>query len=540
MGAGHVLVISDIHLGEDLYNEHSSGLADYVHALNRELADFIAAHRSRVAPAGGWHLVIDGDMFDFVKLARVVPRPKRRPRLRRRRRRAPEVASAPVTALDPRDDIRARLARIIKVHETVFREMATFLLAGHRITVIEGNHDAECYLREVRADLREAVLRFAHAHQAVLGQQPIAAELLHERFAFRTWFEAGTVGDGVRFHIEHGHQYDEFCSFEYNLAPYDDTSRREVAMPLAHRAIPYFTELLRSFAAEPVESFDGKAALRFMQMLGPRKAWVLFKVYCIAMLELLRRAGKKRRSKLSGLADEHGAELRALAASSPYDMPTLERMDSLKALPAEYSVIKMVRVFWFDVVLATGVAIAGTLISLLIGGAVGLVFAVAVLSGCIYVVRRGNRDRRLDVVRVLQRAAARLAAETKARYVIFGHSHRAELVRVGADAFYLNSGSWVTREVLRGEQGSGMTFIEITPDAAELKRWTGIDKIPRVLASTAAGVDFSVPAHERRKRARGERPARVAMLRMRLEARRQRKAQKRAEKRSRRDVRRND
>jgi UDP-2,3-diacylglucosamine pyrophosphatase LpxH len=503
--------------------------------LNRELADFIAGHRTRVSPDGGWHLVIDGDMFDFVKLAKMVPRKKRRPRLRRKRRRGAEPATAPTPLLDHRDDIRARLARIITVHETVFREMAAFLLAGHRVTIIEGNHDAECYLREVRADLRAAVLRFAHAHQSGLGQQPIAPELLHERLSFRTWFEAGTVGDGVRFHIEHGHQYDEFCSFEYNLAPYDDASRREVAMPLAHRAIPYFTELLRSFAAEPVEAFDGKAALRFMQMLGPRKAWVLFKVYCIAMLELLKRAGKKRRSALTGLADEQRSELHALAANSPYDVATLERMDALKALPAEYSVIKMIRVFWFDVVLATGVAITGTLMSLLIGGVLGLLFSLAILSGCIYVVRRGNRDRRLNVVRVLQHAASKLAAETKARYVIFGHSHRAELVRVGADAFYLNSGSWVTREVLRGEQGSGMTFIEITPDAAELKRWTGLGKIPRVLASTASGVDFSIPAHEKRKRPRGERLPRVTMLRTRLEARRQRKAQKRAERKARRD-----
>ena len=108
------------------------------------------------------------------------------------------------------------------------------------------------------------------------------------------------------------------------------------------------------------------------------------------------------------------------------------------------------------------------------------------------------------------------------------------MVKVGADAFYLNSGSWVTREVLRGEQGSGMTFIEITPTAAELKRWTGLGKIPRVLASTASGVDFSVPAHQKRKRARGERIPRVTLLRTRLEARRQRKAQKRAERQARR------
>ncbi len=510
MAGARVLVISDIHLGEILYNEDAPGLADYVHALNRELADFVATHRERRPPEGSWHLVINGDMFDFVKLAR--------------------LGDATSVGHEQASAIRERLARIVKVHEPLFHELAVFLLEGHRITIIEGNHDAEVYWREVRTDLRNAVMRLAHRHQESLQQAPIAAELVAERMRFRTWFEAGEVS-GSRFHIEHGHQYDEFCSFEYNLAPYDDVSRREVAMPLAHRAIPYFTELLRSYAAQPVEDFDGRSALRFMASLGPRKAWVLFKVYLVAMLELLRQAGKKRRHELLGLWEEHRRELHALAANSPYDVGTLSRMDGLKAMPAEYSVIKMIRVFWLDVVLATAVAIAGTLVSLVIGGPAGLIFAVLVLSACIGMVQRGHRDRRFDIAGVLRRAAHRLAEVTQARYVTFGHSHFAELRRVGENAYYLNSGSWVTREVLRGEHGAGMTFVEITAEAAELKRWVGRDAVPRLLASSAQAIDVAVEAHQPRRRfgrAFATRKVRIEALRRRLEARRARKAEQRA------------
>lgn len=514
MAGPRVLVISDIHLGEILLNETAPGLADYVHALNRELTDFIAAHRQRTPPEGSWHLVINGDMFDFIKLS------SRKPK------------EAPPEPRDHKEEIRGRLARIIKAHEPLFREMAVFLLDGNRITIIEGNHDAECYLKEVRADLRAAVVRLAHTHQESLQQPPISPDVMHERFGFRTWFEAGHVGDRP-FHIEHGHQYDEFCSFEYNLAPYDDASRREVAMPLSHRAIPYFAELLHSYAARPVEDFDGRSALRFMAALGPRELWVLFKVYCVAVLELLKRAGKKRRHALTPLAEEHLQELRALAVSSHYDVDTLTRMDAMKAMPAEYSVIKMVRVFWFDVLLATGVAITSTLTAMLVGGSLGLFFAVVVFGACIALVRRGNRDRRLDIAGVLWRAGARLAEVTRARHVVFGHSHRAELRRVGEDAFYLNSGSWVTREVLRGEHGSGMTFVEISAEAAELKRWTGRSAVTRLLASTAHPIDVSVEAHQPR-RPFSVRNARMQALRKRLEARRARKAEKRAAKRRRR------
>ena len=514
MAGARVLVISDIHLGEILYNEAAPGLADYVHALNRELADFVAAHRERLPPEGSWHLVINGDMFDFVKLA--------------------TLGDATTVALDQTAAIRERLARIIKVHEPLFRELARFVLDGHRLTIIEGNHDAEVYLREVRADLRSAILRLAHVHQRALQQAPISPELVADRMRFRTWFEAGDV-DGVPFHIEHGHQYDEFCSFEYNLAPYDDVSRREVAMPLAHRAIPYFTELMRSYAAQPVEDFDGRSALRFMAALGPRKAWVLFKVYLVAMLELLKQAGKKRRHELLGLEEEHRRELHALAANSPYDVGTLTRMDGLKAMPAEYSVIKMVRVFWLDVVFATGIAIIGTLVSLLIGGPSGLIFGVLVLSACIGLVQRGHRDRRLDIAGVLRRAARRLAEVTNARFVTFGHSHFAELHRVGENAYYLNSGSWVTREVLRGEQGAGMTFVEISSSEASLKRWVGKGLVPRTLASSSQPIDVSVEVHQPRRsrlgRALASRNARMEALRKRLADRRLRKAERHARRR---------
>ena len=510
MRAARVLVISDIHLGEDLYAEGHPALDAYVHALNRELADFIAAHRDG-APT---HLVINGDMFDFVKLARM-PMPKRRKRRKKPRPLDAEAsAAAPVLEAES-SEIVSRLRHIAEVHAPLFDELSLFIQAGHRITIIEGNHDAECYLRDVRVALREA-----------LALPPALADNL----AFRTWFEADTE---LGFHIEHGHQYDEFCSFEYNLAPYNDETRRAVAMPLTHRAIPYFTELLRAFAAEPIECFDGKSALRFMRAIGPRKAWVLFKVYCFAMLELLKRAGKKARGTRTAMADEHLRELQALVNASPYSLETLTRMDAMKAQPAEYSVIKMMRVFWFDLVIATGFAIAGVLLALcvigpLFGGGAGLLSAMAVLVGCIYTVRRGHKDRRLDVVGVLRRAGGRLAEATRSKFVVFGHSHRAELVRFSDNAFYLNSGSWVTREVLRGEAGAGMTFVEIDADGASLKRWLGSTKPARVVATSHDAIDVSVPAHERRKRDRGQA---VRVLKLRLAERKARKIEKKAAKR---------
>jgi len=98
-----------------------------------------------------------------------------------------------------------------------------------------------------------------------------------------------------------------------------------------------------------------------------------------------------------------------------------------------------------------------------------------------------------DLVGYLRVAAAEIADRTGARYVIFGHSHHPELVnlsrefgtgRYGEQGFYLNSGSWVTREILDEGGGSGMTYVEITSEGASLRRWRDPKQGPDVLVSS--------------------------------------------------------
>ena len=97
-----------------------------------------------------------------------------------------------------------------------------------------------------------------------------------------------------------------------------------------------------------------------------------------------------------------------------------------------------------------------------------------------------------EISDILRNAAARIADQTGARYVIFGHSHHPELVdlrelgvgRFGERAFYLNSGSWVTREILDDGSGQGMTYVEITSKGAALRRWVAANKSAEVIASS--------------------------------------------------------
>lgn len=65
----------------------------------------------------------------------------------------------------------------------------------------------------------------------------------------------------------------------------------------------------------------------------------------------------------------------------------------------------------------------------------------------------------------LRRAAARRLDQGALELLIYGHSHVAELQRIGS-AVYANAGSWLDQP----------TFLRVTPQQVELRRWDGSDE----------------------------------------------------------------
>jgi hypothetical protein len=368
--------------------------------------------------------------------------------------------------------------------------LATFLLDGHRLTFIEGNHDAEFYFPEVREALRQNLVQLAEqVWRRQRRDNTMDRDDIEARISFREWFE---VSPG-RYHIEHGHQYDEYCSFEYQLAPYDRQNSNTLATPLSHRAAPYFGEHAAEFTTRGLHETGFLYWARYALGRGPRVLWSLFKAYWLMVYDLIGLAGPRRRAERLTLRERHQERLRQLAHDSPYGFGTLELIDKLKATPAEYSRFKIYHGGYFDrfVIAAFMLVVALCAILLPWGWAVlTLVADLAVGFFAFWFLRRAGK---VDLSGNLRRAAARIAEITGVRYVIFGHSHRPELVdlrrsfgvgKFGESAFYLNSGSWVTREILMGKKGEGMTYVEITGRGATLRRWLGREEEPVVLAAS--------------------------------------------------------
>ncbi|MEZ4270634.1 MAG: hypothetical protein R3C68_04130 [Myxococcota bacterium] len=85
-----------------------------------------------------------------------------------------------------------KLGQILEIHRPLFKELAGFILQGHRITIVEGNHDAEFYFDEVQTSLRQFIV--TEAEKICRRQRSMElfdAESLGKRLIFRAWFQAG-------------------------------------------------------------------------------------------------------------------------------------------------------------------------------------------------------------------------------------------------------------------------------------------------------------------------------------------------------------
>ncbi len=461
----NLLVISDVHLGEDILHEGPARLAEYIAAHNRELSGFIAHHR-RARPGGRpWHLVVNGDFFDFLK---VTVLPEETPEKLSLKERVLALQNTP-------ENVVWKLSRVLEVHRPFFEELAAFLLEGNRVTFLEGNHDAEVYFPEVRATLRCALVELAARAHAGGGGGPLARHALLEAVQFRTWY----LAEPGRYHIEHGHLYDPYSTFAYHLAPYDAQTRELLATPMSHKLLLELADVLGDFSTHGVSQRGLFNFIKLSARRGARNLWTLWRAYTGFGLSLLSRSRARRKQAQAAWAEEHKEQLALLEQEAVYDRATLATLDALRAPPAEFSLMPLVRRFYFDRV-ALGVGAMSSIAASVLLGVRGGFVALACGVG-LFLTRHGPPD---DLDDKLEAAAARIAALTAAPVVVFGHSHNPGLVDVGGAA-YINSGCWVTREIIRGAHGHGMSYVELVGSAARLKRWLGEGQEPALLASAA-------------------------------------------------------
>jgi UDP-2,3-diacylglucosamine pyrophosphatase LpxH len=422
-----LFVISDLHLGGD------TGFQICTERGRRRLASFIRSLPGQLAPSQQAHLVLAGDIVDF-------------------------LAEQPFAAFTPDDSAAtAKLARIMNHGGTadIWGALREHVSAGHSLTLMLGNHDLELSLPGPRRLLHQRI-----SHRSV--------EFLYDNQAF--------VRGPVL--IEHGNRYDD-----WNVVPHDALravrsalSRREAPPPMptvagSELVTGVMNGLKRQYAFIDLLKPENEAALPLLAVLDPG---CMFKLK--QLVRLARQAARTRVPR-----DDSGApEERELisAQAEPPDAHLLQEAQALLGGSDDEIGARESLQSWWQVYQAAGAEDRREQLRRL-------------RKALQLYVQAQHETFATDEESPRYLHPANALAKRGFRVVVFGHTHLAKRVpMLGGEARYLNTGTWaelmrIPDAVLAGSAGGDAVladFVEALKDN-QLGPW-------RTLVPTFARIDL--------------------------------------------------
>lgn len=231
----HVYVVSDLHLGGRAPSANRASFQMCPLQARQRLARFVGALTSRsgefAAHSGSVELVINGDFIDFLAQEPFA-----------------DFTRDANAALCKLNDAIASCDEESDPPNQVFTQLAAFVQAGHKLTLLLGNHDLELSWPPVRRELLAQLT----------GNLPARVEFLFDGEAYR-------LGDLL---IEHGNRYDGWNAVTHGAlrAIRSAHSRGE---PLGPFVAPAGSRLVAS-VMNPL-----KERYRFIDLLKPENEAVL-------------------------------------------------------------------------------------------------------------------------------------------------------------------------------------------------------------------------------------------------------------------------
>lgn len=421
--ANHYLVVSDLHLAD--VEDHADGWKRHKSSawvVDDELDQMVSSFESRLAPGEHLTLVLNGDIFDF-DLVTAVPLDPPFP-VRRIEHSYGLDATAAKSAW--------KLGKILDDHARFVAMLARLLDRGSRVVVTIGNHDRELWFPEVAAVLQD---RVRAARQAPASDD---ATVLVEPWFFHV---PGEI------YVEHGHQYDWYSSFRYNLEPIVERGDE------AHIALST-GNLSNRFLLSNIGFFNPHATDFILSAYGYVRHWLKNYAFTRRMLITTWLIGSLRalvvllgtRARIERHPPENYARHIAAAADRyGLTLATAEQLYALKKEPITARIHKIVREYWLDRVLLALTMTGGTIAIALSDAAlwVKLIVPLAVfpLVWFIYQWAAGNEN----ALTALHRAtdnAHQIARLVPVRAVVFGHTHQPGITPLARDVTFANSGTW--------------------------------------------------------------------------------------------------
>jgi UDP-2,3-diacylglucosamine pyrophosphatase LpxH len=448
-GLANILVVSDLHFGEELLPGASAERRHAVDLGANAFRAFLGYHTVRRRDGRPWRLVIAGDLFDFMSV--VIPSMPDRP-AKSRDERLFGLSRGISTGVE-------RLRRICEIHRPLLTDLGKFAAAGHHVDILVGNHDIELLAPEVADELMRQI--------AAAG----ADERALSRIKVVPWFlyVPGLVW------IEHGHVYDEGCSFEFNLAPMDPKDGWLV-YNADYAAIRYLGSAVPDLDPHGIEEWGFWGYMRYAMGQGLShmgKLWIAYGRFVRALFSArgLHRSFKRRDRRRR----EHRARLAQVAEQGGISLEAASAIDRLARTPLTVSTRRVGRMLMLDRFgLGLGAVVAIVLLFILLPALWALAGSALVVLAAAGITRWLGQH--MVTSQLPMRAVPqRIRKLVDAPLVVFGHTHDPRWQRLRSGGVYINCGTWLpaTRPGIR----RCFTHVFISPSASggaptfELRQW---------------------------------------------------------------------
>jgi hypothetical protein len=290
------------------------------------------------------------------------------------------------------------------------------------------------------------------------------------RLHFRPWFFL----EKDLLYVEHGCQYDPFCTNAHNLCPVVPDRPHQISLPFSAFSMRYFAARMATIDPAAIENVN--SIPRYLGRLlarHPLQAFVIPYYYLEMIVRTLGKVGGGGPDAARAVAARHAAARAELAQM--YDLPpaTVAAVEALREAPILASLPSTVRSFSLDLVTLGLAAVTAIWLAAPRTGRGRL--AAAALSGLVTAGLTGGWIRRASTIndhRNLRAIARSIADTVGVRYVVFGHSHDPDTHRLPGEGerWYFNVGTWVP-DLHEGH----FVYMQVVRDgaaaAAQLMRW---------------------------------------------------------------------
>ena len=469
------LILRDLHLQEA--EQDPAGRLFY---FDGEFADLLRYYRLFSVDGRRWRLIIGGDLIEFLVIKRAPDADDRL--LKGATFSATERRFFPGTEW-PKSVWKLEL--ILRSHPQLLLALARFIAAGHEIHILRGNHDLELFWPQVQERFRLLIAEH-HPVDASYQEIKVAAK---ERIHFLPWFYL----DPGLLYVEHGHQYDEYCSNAHHLYPVLARRPSQLELALSGFTMRYVAARIQKVDPAAMETMNGLP--RYIQHLLLQEPALALRIpsYCLeAVARILAKVKTTDPEREAFIAGAEAALREEIGQSSGLAAPTLEALAALSQPPLLDSFGRTARAIFLDVFAAT-VASLGLAVTLAWKRrwwgalAAGAVTGLAAVSWK----RRAGAVNDHRNLREIARAVQRLLG---VRYVVFGHSHDPDVLTLDAtgERIYFNVGTWLPQG---GE--SQMIYLHVLRDpdrpAAHLMRWDRHQKQPVQVDAATYDRDLRAP-----------------------------------------------